>query len=99
MPPRISPSTRLASSTFWPVCRSISSPIFATTAGSSSTALVTVTSSRRFSRFHISSKWRRMRKISTIRCFSISSSRKLTSSGSAPLTARLSPAAFSAGEK
>ena len=31
MPPRISSSTRLASSTFWPVWRSISSPTFSTT--------------------------------------------------------------------
>ena len=69
----------------------LSSPILLTTAGSSSTALVTVTSMRRFSCFQSSSNWRRMRKISGIRPFSISSSRKLTSSGSAPAIARFSP--------
>ena len=67
--------------------------------GSKSTALVTVTSIRWFSRFHSSSNRRRMWKISGIRCFSISSSRKLTNSGSAPLTARLNPSSFSAEEK
>ena len=62
-------------------------------------ALVTVTSMRRFSCFHSSSNWRRMRKISVIRCLSISSSRKLTNSGSAPAIARFAPSIFSAEEK
>src|SRR6478752_4431444 len=99
MPPRISSSTRLARSTLRSVWRSISSPIFSTTAGSSSTALVTVTSIRLFSCFQSRSNWRRMRNISVIRCFSIISSRKLRSSASAPETARSSPSTFSAVEK
>ena len=41
----------------------------------------------------------RIRKIAGIRCFSASSSRKLTSSGSAPETARRIPSRFSAEEK
>src|SRR5262249_47683981 len=73
IPPRLPSSPRLASSTFWPVWRSTSAPTSSTTAGSSSTALVTVTSRRLFSCFQSASKRPRMRKISGIRCFSTSS--------------------------
>ena len=98
-PPRISPSTLLDRSTVWPVCFSISAPIRSEIWGSSSTALVTVISRRLFSFAHISSNWRRMRKIAGTRCFSASSSRKFRSSGSAPSIALPSPSFFSAAEK
>ena len=82
-----------------PVCFSIASPISLTTLGSSSTALVTVTSSSLFSSAQSASKRLRMRKMTGIRCFSTSSSRKLTSSGSAPEIALAIPSLFSAEEK
>ena len=91
-PPRISSSTSLLEvDRLRSVWRSISAPTCSTTAGSSSTALVTVTSSRLFSSAQSSSKRRRIRKITGIRCFSASSSRKLTSSGSAPSTELADP--------
>ena len=65
-----------------------------TTSGSSSTALVSVTSSCLFSSAQSSSNRSRIRKIAGIRCFSASSSRKLTNSGSAPETARGDPVAL-----
>ena len=95
----MSPSTTLRSSTVCPVCFSISLPIRSTSSGSSSTALVTVTSNRLFSSSQRSSKRSRIRKMTGSRCFSASTPRKLTSSGSAPSIALASPSCFSAEEK
>ena len=73
-------------------------PILSTTAGSSSTALVTVTSRRRFSCFQSSSYSRRMRKISGIRCFLDQQLEEVDRAPARrPTTARPSPSSFSGG--
>ncbi len=99
MPPRMSGSTLAESSIFWPVCSPMRSPICLTVLLSSSIAEVTSTGSSLFSRCHSRSSSRRTRKMAGMRCFSISSSRKLVRIGSVPETAFFSPSFFSGVEK
>ena len=98
-PPTIDSSTSLVSSIVFPVLRSISAPTDSITDGSSSIALVRVTSSRWFASSQSSSKRLRIPNSAGIRCFSASSSRKLTSSGFAPEIVFAIPSRFSAEEK
>ena len=99
MPPRMSGSTFDWRSTFRSVCSAIRSPICLTVAFGSSTAEVTVTGRSLFSSSQSCSNSARTRKSTGMRCFSISSLRKLSTVSSAPETALSRPSVFSLVEK
>ena len=99
MPPRMSGSTRAASVTLRPARSPIVLPRLSVVASSSSIALVISTGSVLFSSSHSRSYSWRMRKITGMRWFSISSARKFSSASSAPSSRPPSASCFSVVEK
>jgi hypothetical protein len=99
MPPMMPGSTVDERSILRPVCSAIRSPMLSTVLASSSTAEMIETGRRLLKSSQRRSYSRRMRKITGIRWFSSSSSRKLRKNGSAPSTILCRPSFFSCVEK